>query len=296
MHCCVKTIYITHQQSRNDIPMKQDNSTTYNSGTGLRYWMFLPLSLMIASVISCSLSYSHAKQDLANDLNDAIFALANENSDLWTRPDTVAAIRQMYETTHKPLIYQASDINFRNSFLKDEAYFTLAPADKKNITFKPKGNKIASDSIMLIPERTADGLAIQIQGFADCSVASVFIASDQTFPVILFSLSILSMASMFIRERKGSRKSDSELIVRSVSPSLNGVKLTPMQRRFAQMLLDAPDMKVDKRTLCETLWDNKSNAEESLYTLVRRTKAALAKSDIKIICNRGDSYELHINN
>lgn len=275
--------------------MKQDN-TTGNNGTGLRYWMFLPLALMIASVISCSLSYSHAKQDLANDLNDAIFALANENSDLWTRPDTVAAIRQMYETTHKPLIYQASDINFRNSFLKDEAYFTLAPADKKNIMFKPKGNKIASDSIMLIPERTADGLAIQIQGFADCSVASVFFASDQTFPVILFSLSILSMASMFIRERKGSRMSDSELIVQPVSPSLNGVKLTPMQRRFAQMLLDAPDMKVDKRTLCETLWDNKSNAEESLYTLVRRTKAALAKSDIKIICNRGDSYELHINN
>lgn len=275
--------------------MKQDNKTG-NNGTGLRYWVFLPLALMIASVISCSLSYSHAKQDLANDLNDAIFALANENSDLWTRPDTVAAIRQMYETTHKPLIYQASDINFRNSFLKDEAYFTLAPADKKNITFKPKGNKIASDSIMLIPERTADGLAIQIQGFADCSVASVFIASDQTLPGILFSLSILSMASMFIRERKGSRKSDSELIVRPVSPSLNGVKLTPMQRRFAQMLLDAPDMKVDKRTLCETLWDNKSNAEESLYTLVRRTKAALAKSDIKIICNRGDSYELHINN
>ena len=275
--------------------MKQDN-TTGNNSTGLRYWMFLPLALMIASVISCSLSYSHAKQDLANDLNDAIFALANENSDLWTRPDTVAAIRQMYETTHKPLIYQASDINFRNSFLKNEAYFTLAPADKKNITFKPKGNKIASDSIMLVPERTADGLAIQIQGFADCSVASVFIASDQTLPGILFSLSILSMASMFIRERKGSRKSDSELIVRPVSPSLNGVKLTPMQRRFAQMLLDAPDMKVDKRTLCETLWDNKSNAEESLYTLVRRTKAALAKSDIKIICNRGDSYELHINN
>lgn len=275
--------------------MKQDN-TTGNNSTGLRYWMFLPLALMIASVISCSLSYSHAKQDLANDLNDAIFALANENSDLWTRPDTVAAIRQMYETTHKPLIYQASDINFRNSFLKNEAYFTLAPADKKNITFKPKGNKIASDSIMLVPERTADGLAIQIQGFADCSVASVFFASDQTFPVILLSLSILSMASMFIRERKGSRMSDSELIVQPVSPSLNGVKLTPMQRRFAQMLLDAPDMKVDKRTLCETLWDNKSNAEESLYTLVRRTKAALAKSDIKIICNRGDSYELHINN
>lgn len=68
-----------------------------------------------------------------------------------------------------------------------------------------------------------------------------------------------------------------------------------MQRQLTQMLLDAPDMRVDKRTLCETLWGNKSNAEESLYTLVRRTKATLADVNIGIICNRGDSYELRIN-
>lgn len=79
-------------------------------------------------------------------------------------------------------------------------------------------------------------------------------------------------------------------------PTLDGIKLTPMQRQFAQMLLDAPEMKVDKRTLCESLWYNKSNAEESLYTLVRRTKAALAKANMEIICNRGDSYELRITN
>lgn len=275
--------------------MKQDNSIANSSVSGLRYGMFIPLALMIASVISCCLSYSNAKQNIANDLNDAMFALANENSELWTRPDTVAAIRQMYETTHKPLIYQASDVNFRNASLKDEAYFTLALVDKKNTTPKIRGNKIASDSIMLVPERASDGLAIQVQGFADCSMASIFIASDQTLPGILFALSILSMASMFIVKRKETEKSDTELIVRLVSPSLDGIKLTPMQRQFAQMLLDAPDMKVDKRILCETLWGNKSNAEESLYTLVRRTKAALAQAGMEIICNRGDSYELRIN-
>ncbi len=176
-----------------------NNNPSANSGSALRYGMFIPLALMLASVITCCFSYSNAKQNIANDLNDAMFALANENSELWTRPNTVAAIRQMYETTHKPLIYEASDVNFRNTSLKEEAYFTL-----------------------------------------------------------------------------------------------DGIKLTPMQRQFAQMLLDAPDMKVDKRTLCQTLWDNKSNAEESLYTLVRRTKTALAKANMEIICNRGDSYELRI--
>ncbi|MDE7467242.1 MAG: helix-turn-helix domain-containing protein, partial [Muribaculaceae bacterium] len=64
---------------------------------------------------------------------------------------------------------------------------------------------------------------------------------------------------------------------------------------LAQMLLDAPDMRVDKRYLCESLWGNKSNAEESLYTLVKRTKIALAQANMEIVCNRGESYELRIN-
>lgn len=276
--------------------MTQDNTTVTNGVFGLRYGMFIPLALMIASVISCCFSYSDARQNISDDLNDAMYAFAQENSELWTRPDTVAAIRQMYETTHKPLIYQASDVSFRNTSLKDEAYFTLALVDKKNTATKIRGNKIASDSIMLVPERTADGLAIQVQGFADCSMASIFIASDQTLPGILCSLSILSMASMFIWKRRKQNLPASALISPPVSPSLDGIRLTPMQRQFAQMLLDAPDMKVDKRILCETLWGNKSNAEESLYTLVRRTKNALAEANMEIICNRGDSYKLRVNN
>ena len=275
-------------------PMKQDNTTSYNSGSGLRYGMFIPLALMLASVISCCFSYSKAKQNITNDLNDAILALANENSELWTRPDTIAAIRQMYEATHKPLIYEASDVNFRNKSLKDEAYFTLALVDKKNIAPKIRENKIASDSIMLVPECATDGLVIKVQGFADCSMASVFSASDQTLPGILFSLSILSLVGMFVWRKRTSVMSQAGVVAVPSTPTLDGIKLTPMQRQFAQMLLDAPDMKVDKRTLCEALWDNKSNAEESLYTLVRRTKTALSKVNMEIICNRGDSYELHI--
>ena len=275
--------------------MKQDSTTT-NNGVMLRYGIVVPLVLMIASVISCCVSYSNAKQNIANDLKDAMIALANENSELWTRPDTIAAMRQMYETTHKPLIYQASDVNFRNTSLKDEAYFTLALVDNGNISPKIRGNKIASDSIMLVPEHAADGLAIQVQGFADCSMASIFSASDQTLPGLLFSLSILSMASMLIWKRRETDMPETELIAVPTSPSLDGIKLTPMQRQLAQMLLDAPGMKVDKRTLCETLWGNKDNAEESLYTLVRRTKTALAEADMEIVCNRGDSYELRITN
>lgn len=274
--------------------MKKDNKTV-NTGATLRYAMLVPLALMIASIISSCLSYSQARQNIADELNSAMIALADENSELWTRPDTIAAIRQMHEVTHKPLIYQASNFNFRNTSLKDATYFTLALVDKQNIAPKIQGDKIASDSILLVPQYGNDGLAVQIQGFADCSMASIFYTSDQTLPGILFSLSILSMASMLIWKRKETETPEAEFIAVSSSPSLDGIKLTPMQRQFVQMLLDAQDMRVDKRTLCETLWSNKSNAEESLYTLVRRTKTALSAANLEIICNRGDSYELRIN-
>lgn len=240
---------------------------------------------MIASVVSSCISYSNAKKNIADDLNEAMIALVNENKELWTCQDTIAALRYMHAITNKPLIYQASDIDFRNSALKNETYYTLALVDKKAVVPKIRTNKIVSDSIMLVPESTPDGLAIRVQGFADCSMASVFAVSDRTLPGIFFALSIFSMAGMLLLRKMVSN-----------SPSLDGIKLTPMQRQLTQMLLDAPDNKVDKSTLCSALWGNKSNAEESLYTLVRRTKTALAGKDIDIICNRGDSYELRINN
>lgn len=274
--------------------MKRNNSTV-NNGSALRYGMLVPLALMIASIVSCCLSYSNAKQSIADDLNDAMFAFVNENRELWTRPDTVAALRRMHETTHKPLIYHASDLNFINPNLKEEAYFTLALVDRMNTAPKSGGHKIASDSIILMPEGVADGLAIQVQGFADCSLASIYIASDGRLPGMLLFLSFLSMTGMMMWRRRESGMVAPGIIALPQSPSLDGIRLTPMQRKFAQMLLDAPDMKVDKRTLCEALWGNKSNAEESLYTLVRRTKAALAEADIEIICNRGESYELRVN-
>ena len=122
-------------------------------------------------------------------------------------------------------------------------------------------------------------------------MASVFYASDQTVPGTLFALSILSTATLLIWKRKETDIPETEY----TTPSLDGIRLTPMQRQLAQMLLDAPDMRVDKSCLCESLWGNKSNAEESLYTLVKRTKIALAQTNMEIVCNRGESYELRIN-
>lgn len=257
--------------------------------------MILPLALLIASFVTSCLSYSNAERLLADDLNEAITALAKDNSEIWTRQDTIAALRQMHAATHKPIIYQASDVNFKNELLRDEAFYILSLVDNSNVAQKMKVGKLVSDSILLVPEKTIDGVAVRIQGFADCSMASIFSVSDQTLPGVLLSMSILSLTAIFVWRPKQVAPVIEEVSPAIPSlPSLDGIKLTPMQRKFTQMLLEAPGMKVDKSILCAVLWDNKSNAEESLYTLVRRTKAALADSNLEIVCNRGDSYELHV--
>ncbi len=253
------------------------------------YAMFLPLILMIAAIAASALSYSDAKRAIADDLNDAMIALADENRELWTRQDTIAALRQMQATTSMPMIYQAKDVEFRNASLKNNAYFTIALVGGADALPPLRGHSITSDSIVIVPETSADGLAIRIQGFADCSVASVFAAADRTLPGILLTLSVLSSATLLALKRKR--------LPAEARPGLaiDGARLTPMQRQFTLMLLEAPGMRVDKATICTALWGNKTNAEESLYTLVRRTKAALAHTGIEIVCNRGDSYGLRIN-
>ncbi len=59
-----------------------ENNSHDNNGKNLRNGMFLPLALMIASVVSGCFSYSNAKRNIVSDLNDAILALANENSEI----------------------------------------------------------------------------------------------------------------------------------------------------------------------------------------------------------------------
>lgn len=277
------------------IPLNNNNSIA-NGNISLRYILLVPLVLMIATFISCCFSYSYAKECITNELNDAMLAVVNENGELWTQPDTIAALRHIHKTTQKPLIFQASDTYFKNTALKGNAYITVALIDPKKSIPKIRENYIASDSIMIVPQRSIDGLAIQIQGFADCSMASIFAVSDKSLPGILFTLSMLSMASIIIWRRRSREYAGTSLLATPPAiPSFDGILLTPMQRQFTQMLAQAPEMRVNKKTLCEALWGNKSNAEESLYTLVRRTKNALANTNMEILCNRGESYELRIN-
>jgi DNA-binding response OmpR family regulator len=75
----------------------------------------------------------------------------------------------------------------------------------------------------------------------------------------------------------------------------NKVKLTPMQQQLMEMLWKSPTHQLSKTEICNTLWPKKPDANETLYTLIRRLKPIIEQhSDLKIEADRGKSYGLTI--
>ena len=73
------------------------------------------------------------------------------------------------------------------------------------------------------------------------------------------------------------------------------VKLTPMQQQLMEMFFHSSNHTLSKTEICDTLWPKKDNANETLYTLIRRLKPIIeSHSNLKIEVDRGKAYELII--
>lgn len=71
------------------------------------------------------------------------------------------------------------------------------------------------------------------------------------------------------------------------------VKLTPMQQQLMEMFFRSESHLLTKTEICDALWPKKEDANETLYTLIRRLKPIIEQhSDLKIEADRGKAYEL----
>ena len=69
-----------------------------------------------------------------------------------------------------------------------------------------------------------------------------------------------------------------------------------MQQQLMELFFHADDYRLSKTDICNALWPKKDDANETLYTLVRRLKAVLeAQSRLTIEADRGRSYRLTVN-
>lgn len=139
---------------------------------------------------------------------------------------------------------------------------------------------------------------------ANCSFATTFMMSDQKA-----SGSLLIVAMLWLL---GSlwyvRRNRPELMVQGLSyggivynndkfmtQSGEQIHLTPMQHSLLEMFITAETHTLSKQEICDRLWPKKPDANDTLYTLIRRIKPIIeAHSALKIESDRGRSYSLKI--
>ena len=136
---------------------------------------------------------------------------------------------------------------------------------------------------------------------AKCSAATIFSVSDQRPASVLWTIALLWGLYCFWRYRKNEPLiafgglAYSEVDRCFYNTKGKQVRLTPMQQQLMEMFFRSESHLLTKTEICDTLWPKKDDANDTLYTLIRRLKPIIEEhSDLKIESDRGRSYELKI--
>ena len=134
---------------------------------------------------------------------------------------------------------------------------------------------------------------------ARCSAATIFALSDQRPASILWTMTLLWGFCCFWRYRRrvplmafgGLAYSEAE--GRFYDAKGQQVRLTPMQQQLMEMFFRSESHQLSKTEICDALWPKKDDANDTLYTLIRRLKPIIeAHSNLMIESDRGRAYEL----
>ena len=222
-----------------------------------KYLVLVLLSLIIASSATSLSSYRATEQIVENDLSQALNqALAEQQSDVITQ-DTIRTF---------------------NSHLQ-----IAELRGKATIAVDTKGR--------------------QFKAYASCSQATIFSLSDQRPTAILWTITLLWATFCVYRFRQHTGQTSRPLQFGGLSfaddektfYNVQGqpIKLTPMQQQLMEMFFTSSNHQLSKTEICDTLWPKKPDANETIYTLIRRLKPVIEKnSNLKIESDRGKAYRL----
>lgn len=136
---------------------------------------------------------------------------------------------------------------------------------------------------------------------AKCSAATIFALSDQRPASVLWTIALLWALYCFWRYRRQvpvvafGGLAYSEHDGRFYDTLGRQVRLTPMQQQLMEMFFRSESHQLSKTEICEALWPKKDDANDTLYTLIRRLKPVIeAHSDLIIESDRGRAYELRV--
>ena len=159
-----------------------------------------------------------------------------------------------------------------------------------------KMEQLRGHAVLAVATRQ-DGLRCE----AKCSAATIFSMSDQRPASVLWTVAILWALYCFWRFRRevplmtfgGLAYAEHE--GRFYNKLGKQVRLTPMQQQLMEMFFHSESHQLTKTEICDALWPKKDDANDTLYTLIRRLKPIVEEhSNLKIESDRGRAYELKV--
>lgn len=261
-------------------------------------------------------NYSTTRSDIVASLNKALQQTVNKHAATWLTTDTIKAYSRLQEKMGSALSVHTFDETFAEALpyksLRHHSgiQVRLLPRNAQLFTDELSDGYLMSDTILwMSPTAEASSATRQMlsfRGYAECPFFTALSLSHPAGPLTLFFLAIIiGIASSYLINRKQKKANEQLGIVSFGNLSLcasdncfydehhQRIRLTPLQYSLMEMFFQSSSHLLSKSEICETLWPGKDNAEETLYTLIRRLKPVIeSNSNLYIKTDRGRAYRL----
>lgn len=263
------------------------------------------LCLFISSLLAGHYSFREAQREISNDLTQALYHTYKENQNSMISQDTIRAYKQIQTFTDGMSFLAITDKRFidylKYEQLRKGAYvsFGLFNQSAKNWHFSE--NEILSDTLIISDAKL--GETIVLKGVSKPTLATILSISNQCPSLTLAVLSLVWALFSWMSFRK-KREGNEDLScfggvrfseVDETFYGMNGepIHFTPMQTQLMRLFWEHPSHSIPKDEICAVLWPKKEDANDTLYTLVKRIKPILEdNTNLRLTADRGKSYVL----
>lgn len=257
------------------------------------------LTLMLTSLLAGRHNYCKARNEITADLNQALAQTLKERKDYIITQDTIRAYKQLRKTSGGQVLIAVSDERFcrylKDKRLQQAAFITFDVVDSDFQDNSLDEQAVCSDTLIVKDKHAGETLALK--GYARLSVASILGMSDQRIPAAcMISAFLWAMLSwLYLRKKQEGSEAVtgfgglvySEVDQRFYTAAHTPIRFTPMQQQLMLLFWNAPSHSLTKEDICAALWPKKEDANDTLYTLIRRLKPIVEEhTNLKIVADR----------
>lgn len=265
------------------------------------------LFFILTAIFSGRNNYRTTRNEIAADLNQALAKMIAENGTTVITQDTIRTYKLLREIADEEVLIALSDKRYRsylkNEKVKETAFLTFDILDQHGEKNSTNTQNIYSDTLII----NHSGETLALKGYSQLSAAAVFSMSDQRLSIACMTAAFLwaILSCSYLKKKQQHKETDtptgfgglsySEREGRFYDATQIPIHFTPMQQQFMSLLWEAPSHALSKKEICDALWPGKEDANDTLYTLVRRLKPIVEQhTNLKVTADRCGRYTLTI--